>query len=393
MSEKAEPETKDEAPLVPAAVVHPEPPPAMPKQAWAAPLLRIDQAWAAFEVKLATAVLVAEVVALVAWVTLKGLAAEYQASSANRTGLVVRAVLGGVALGLVVRRVLAGRVAERQRSIATTLAVIGGALAARLWANAGAPYFANLLNWFQSASTLTLIGGLSGVATRLTLWLALLGGAIATSQGKHINVDVVMRFLSPRLRVIVASVGWIAASIVCTTAVWGFVDDIAIGHFLAPADAPPKEKLSHVAHESRTDLFLLGRQISLDLKSLPHVVTGEPYSGFLKAKEWNEWLRAGDWSSRFKPDDVKLLELPDDQAAARLPIITVPGSSENVPGLLVRDFDLIVPFGLLVLAIRLLLRAVLALTGHVRVDPDAAHGDEDIEAAQSALHSRKGQAS
>ena len=36
---------------------------------------------------------------------------------------------------------------------------------------------------------------------RFTLWLALLGASVATAQGKHINVDVVMRFLSPRARV------------------------------------------------------------------------------------------------------------------------------------------------------------------------------------------------
>jgi len=40
--------------------------------------------------------------------------------------------------------------------------------------------------------------------TRLTLWLALLGGSIATAKGKHINIDVVMRFLTPRMRIPVA---------------------------------------------------------------------------------------------------------------------------------------------------------------------------------------------
>ena len=59
-------------------------------------------------------------------------------------------------------------------------------------------YFSNALNWLQSASTLTLLGGLRGLATRFTLWLALLGASLATAQGKHINVDVVMRFLTPR---------------------------------------------------------------------------------------------------------------------------------------------------------------------------------------------------
>jgi TRAP-type C4-dicarboxylate transport system permease small subunit len=389
--------------LVPAATAHAPAAEAFPTRAWAAPLLRLDQKWSRFEVKLATVVLLGQIAALVLWVMLKGLASEYQPpagggvgaafTTGNRSGLIVRALVASVGLGTLTYALLRGKVSERRRVLATSGVVLFGVLSARLWASAGATYFSNLLNWMQSASTLTLIGGLNRVATRLTLWLALLGGAIATSQGKHINVDVVMRFLGPRLRVIVAVIGWVAASIVCGAAVWGFVDDIAIGHFLAPADATPRAKLSHVAHEMGSDFFLLRRQITLDFKSLPHVLSGEPYNEYLHPKEWNEWMRGADWGARFAPDDVKLLDLPEtDPRMTRLPIISIPGSAENVPGLLVRDFDFVVPFGLLILAIRFLMRSVLALAGQVRVDPDAAHGDDGIEAAQSELHPKTGAA-
>lgn len=384
------PEAETPPELVPMVSAHAAPaPPAFPVRAWAAPLLRFDQAWSRFEVKLATGVLLGQIAALVLWVVLKGLASEYQPGAGNRSGLVVRAVLASVGLGTLAYVLLRKRAEHRQRVLITTLVVLFGVLTARFWASAGAAYFSNLLNWMQSASTLTLIGGLNRVATRLTLWLALLGGAIATSQGKHINVDVVMRFLSPRLRVVVASIGWLTTSVVCTAAVWGFVDDIAIGHFLAPAEATPREKLAHVGHEMGNDMFLMRRQMTLDLKSLPHVLAGDRYNDYLHAREWNAWLRDAEssWNSRFKPEDVKLLEMPEsDLAVSRQPIISIPGSAENVPGLLVRDFDFIVPFGLLVLAIRFLMRAILALTGHVRVDPDSAHGDEEIEAAQTKLH-------
>ena len=101
-----------------------------------------------------------------------------------------------------------GSRAEERHRVAVTSAVVAGLVLGRLWANAGVEYFSNVLNWMQNASLLMLIGGLRGVVTRLTLWLALLGGSIATAKGKHINIDVVMRFLTPKMRIPVAiSVG------------------------------------------------------------------------------------------------------------------------------------------------------------------------------------------
>src|SRR4029077_8872464 len=99
--------------------------------------------------------------------------------------------------------------------LGVSVAVVLGMVASRFWANAGVSYFSNALNWLQSSSTLTLLGGLRGLATRFTLWLALLGASLATAQGKHINVDVVMRFLTPKMRLPVALIGWLAASAGC----------------------------------------------------------------------------------------------------------------------------------------------------------------------------------
>ncbi|HEX7604918.1 MAG TPA: hypothetical protein VF316_25035, partial [Polyangiaceae bacterium] len=44
--------------------------------------------------------------------------------------------------------------------------------------------------------------------------------------------------------------------------------------------------------------------------------------------------------------------------------------------MLSHDLALVFPFGFLVLGIRFLLRALLALTGHLEIDPDAAHKEE-----------------
>ncbi|MCK6589341.1 MAG: hypothetical protein L6Q76_17375, partial [Polyangiaceae bacterium] len=38
--------------------------------------------------------------------------------------------------------------------------------------------------------------------------------------------------------------------------------------------------------------------------------------------------------------------------------------------------SLVLPFGLLLIGIRFLLRAILTLSGHIPVDPDAAHKDD-----------------
>jgi hypothetical protein len=111
--------------------------------------------------------------------------------------------------------------------------------------NGGVQYFSNFLNWMQNASVVMRFGGLRspGLVTRLTLWLALLGASMATAKRKHINVDVVMRFLSPKLRVPAALVGWLAAAVMCLAAVWGFTDHIAIEDFKVQR-YPPSCRLS-----------------------------------------------------------------------------------------------------------------------------------------------------
>jgi len=362
--------------------------PGVPKRAWGEPLKRLDRAWTALESRLCAAVLLAEIAALCLWISLKGLSAEYTPGSGDKSGLVYRALLGAAVLGVAANRAFRGRA---RHDVAVTAAVVLGALGARAWANVGSEYFANLLNWMQSASFLTLIGGVSGIAKRLTLWLALLGASLATGQGKHINVDVVMRFLTPKLRVPVAVVGWLTAAVVCAAGVWGFFDHIAIESFRAPAtapcpedpnktcDVPPGAKIATVQGEMGKDLFLAGRQLSLDVRSFPRVIAGTKYDTYLHAAEWNAWMAGGGWEAHYDRDAVASLKMSEDAPEqTHLPIISIPGSAENVPGLLVKDLNFIFPFGLFIIALRFVLRALLAISGQVRVDPDAAHGDDDV---------------
>jgi TRAP-type C4-dicarboxylate transport system permease small subunit len=402
-------------PVVEVVEAKPPPPPPISKKAWGEPLMRLDQRWTKLESRLCAWVLVTEIAALCLWISLKGLSAEYmtgEGGEKNLSGLVFRALLTSVVFGLGAHFATRPKVAEgdkgfeaaeKKHRVVVTSSIVVGLVVGRLWANVGVEYFSNLLNWMQNASLLMLIGGLRGVVTRLTLWLALLGGSIATAKGKHINIDVVMRFLTPKMRIPVAVLGWVAAAVMCISGAWGFVDHIGIALFhMKPSEAckddptqdcrvPGSEKLAHIAHEMNVDLFLVGRQASLDVKTLPRVVFGTKYSEYFTAGDWNTWIKGADWADYFPPEAVLGLLTPEDRAADKhLPAVSIPGG-EEVRGLLIKDADFVFPFGLLMIACRFLLRAVLVLAGHIRVDPDLAHEEEEVEEShpdsESALRS------
>jgi TRAP-type C4-dicarboxylate transport system permease small subunit len=372
-----------------------EPDPDRDRARWGEPLVRLDAAWTRLEARLAAGVLLVEIASLVIWVSLNGLSAE--AGGGNQAGVVFRGALLATIFGIATYRFTRGRTGAQQWGPVLAVIVVGLVVGQR-WAVAGygVPFVSNVLNWLQTASLFLLVGGLRSFATRLTLWLALLGASIATAQAKNINVDVVMRFLSPRLRVPAAVLGWAAAAAVCLAGVWGFVDYIAITNFDAPherpceggstkamCEIPPGEKLAFVAHEMRIDLFLTMRQISLDAKTLPHVLAGERYDQYLHAAEWNAWTKDADWATYFTPDEVSGLVMPEDSTASRLPAVISPHGEARK--LLEKDLNFVFPFGLFMIALRFVLRALLVLSGQVTVDPDSAHGEEDVQSVHESV--------
>ncbi|MDF2698027.1 MAG: hypothetical protein K0S65_6410 [Labilithrix sp.] len=376
---------KSETPPPPAVVSPPPKPEDSGKAAWGAPLAKIDRAWTTLESRLCAAVLVAEVLTLVFWISIRALSA----TGRGGPGMIFRALLTALVFGVIAQR--ATRRHER-REIITTAAVLSGLVLGTQWGEAGVAYFSNIFAWLQNASILVFFGGVSELAKRFTLWLALLGASLATAQGKHINVDVVMRFLSPRARVPVAVLGWLAAAVVSISASWGFFDYVAVEEMRSPptiacpgdetkrCPAPPSAKIDTITSSASRDLFLVGRQLTLDLRSLPKVLSGTPYNAWLKPPEWNEWLRGGGWEARFKAEDVKGFELPEDGTVEfRNPSVTaIPGGTEAIPKLLVPLMNLVFAFGLLVIGIRFILRSLLAISGWVKVDPAAAHGDDEL---------------
>ena len=380
---------KSEAPKAPAASADEpaavEATAATSKAAWGAPLDRLDRAWTKLDARLCAAVLIADAITLVIWISLKALSN----TGTGGAGRVFRCLVTALVLGGVTH-VLTRKRHARHEAI-TTVAVFAGLVIGTQFGDFGVAYFGNLLAWLQNASFLVFFGGASDIAKRLTLWLALLGASVATGQGKHINVDVVMRFLTPRARVPVAVLGWMVAAVVCFAGVWGFFDHVAVVDYKAPitvpcagaADkdcpAPPGSKIDFVWKQTQRDLFLSGRQISLDLKTFPKVLVGTPYGGFLTGAEWNAWLHDADWGKHFDLADIKAMEMDEKGDAFRTPAVTaVPGAGDRVYQLLVRECNFVFAFGLLVIALRFVLRSLLAIGGWIKVDPNAAHGDEEL---------------
>jgi hypothetical protein len=97
-------------------------------------------------------------------------------------------------------------------------------------------------------------------------------------------------------------------------------------------------------------------------------------------RDWNAWLEGGGWQARFKAEDVKAFELPEDGTIDfRNPSVTaIPGGTEAIPKILVPLLNLVFSFGLFVIGLRFILRSLLAISGWVKVDPAAAHGDDEL---------------
>ncbi len=272
---------------------------------------------------------------LFGWVALKGLAAK--TTDTFVAGLVFRSVTLAVLFGAIAFR------ASRRAGAGWAAALVGALLGWPL-RNVGVEASTNVLAWLQDGSVLTWLGGLRGLGTRLTLWLALLGASLATASGRHVTIDVVTRALGDGVRRPLASLGGLVAALVCLVSAWGFLDFTAVDAFGAPPGGSPSTQLAAVTgglgrHASRALV-----QARIDLHVAGRVLTGTPWSESVTGEEWNEWL--GD-----APELASQHET--DPARRRSPLLSLPQEASR--GLLVKDFGLIIPFGLLMMALRFVL--------------------------------------
>lgn len=315
---------------------------------------RLDRAWSRLEVALCAAAGGALVASLSLWVALKGLSAK--TTGAFVGGLLLRSLTAGAALGALAWIAASALKGRWQRSALALAAAAGGAGLGFLFRGAGVEYFANLLGWLQDGSSLTLVGGLRGLGTRLTLLVALLGASLATAAGRHVSIDVATRAFGPGLRSRLSLAGGALAGAVCLISAWGFADFIAVDAFGARPGSAPREVLASIARGASRHAFLARRQLALDARMLGRVLRGEPWSTSLTPVEWNAWLDAGDWSAHFGPEAAASLREAEGATAPRSPLVSLP--AEPSRGLLVRTLNLIIPLGLLMMALRFLLWAL-----------------------------------
>ena len=335
------------------------------RASWAAPLLRLDRALVTFETSVAVFAIAAEALSMTLWVVLKGLATP--ADNASGGGVLFRslaaAAVGGAIAHVVLRRSPTTARTRVAFVVALVFAVVGRATAAF-----GVAYFGNVLNFLQQASSLTLLGGLRGTATRFTLLLAMVGGSLATARGKHVIVDVVSRIARPPLRRYLVVASFLASSSVAMAAAFGFFDHIAIQDFDADADAHAAKKAEKVIDRLAEDAFIARAQLLLDLKTVPHVILrAEPYAEWLRGEEWNTFLAARGFDQRYGREATDALRIAP--AESRAPLVSVPGRGEP-RGELINAANLVYPVGLTLIGLRFLLRAVLVLTGLVSAEPD-----------------------
>jgi len=348
-----------------------EPDPPIPKTqgaAWARPLVTLEKWWTWFEMRLLLVVIISLIAALVAWVSLKGMSSPVESSA--KAGTMYRAMLGAIVLGSLTHVVMKRlKIAGRAAPLAVLAAMVFAALIAPSWRSTGVEYSGRLLNWLQEGSSLTMFGGLRGVSTRLTIVLAMLGASLAAASGKHINIDAVLRFLNPKLRVVTFVLSSIATITVCVAAAWGFVDYISIESFGANSDASRGEKVAHVEHHLSQDFFLWRKQVGFDLDALPVVLGGKKWDDDkrLTGRQWNAYLDESGYYDHFEKADVDALRAPaEDLDTSRIPQVVVPDGTAR--GLLVHAMNLLFPIGLLLVAARFFLRMLLVVSGHQSVE-------------------------
>lgn len=362
--------------------------------AWALPLVKLERGLTWFEVRLLIGVIIALITSLVAWISVRAMSSPVE--SEDRSGFVFRLFFGATALGFVAFFASTRlKLSERASALSVTAAIaVGGALAPS-WRSTGIEFFGHLQNWLQEGSSLTMFGGLRGVSTRLTILLAFVGGSLAAASGKHINIDLALRFVSPKLKLPVFVLQTLASAAFCVVAAWSFFQYIAITNFNVDRDVRGGEMVSKVSDMMGQDLFLLRRQLGFDVDALPHVLEGGKWDddSRLTGRQWNEILEQRGYRDYFTKEQVDALKAPDSALdGSRLALAIGPDGQPR--GQLVRSMNLTFVVGFLFMALRFLLRLGLVVTGHVDMegehdtdpddDPVRHHEREEIaEVAES----------
>jgi TRAP-type C4-dicarboxylate transport system permease small subunit len=350
---------------------------------WALPFLRFDAAWTRFEERAIVVVLGLLTVVLVFWAGMKSMSEAV--ASPIAAGWAFRALFGAVVLGLIARFATNKRMEEGKRTLVTIGAVILGFALASVWRGVGIAFFSGLLEWLQKGSVVNLYGGLLGVSTRLAILVALIGGSLACATGSHIAIDIVVRFVPTSTRRPLAVISALATALVCVCAAWGFFDHVAITRMGAGPDISAGEKFSVVARETGNQFFLLRKQLKFDVAALPYVLEAEKWNApeRLDGKGWNAFLDAEGFAERFGEEKLHNLRAAGHALEQPYePNVGIPAFRIN-PKMHLTAVDLIWPIGFLVMAMRLIIRALLIASRQVKLQLEGEE-DEDEPAEEAA---------
>jgi TRAP-type C4-dicarboxylate transport system permease small subunit len=378
----SEPGGRESEPTAPeenesSAPVPPKKEPRREGAAWGKPLVTLERRFTWFELRLLVVIILLLIASMVAWVSVLGLSSPIE--SQDSAGTLYRGFAGAVILALIswaASKRLA--LSKQASSLLGVAAIVIGFATAGLWRATGVEYFGHLKNWLQEGSTLTMFGGLRGVSTRLTILLAFVGGSLAAASGKHINIDVALRFVTPKLKLPVFVLQNIATIVFCIVASVAFFEYIAITNFNAKEETSRSEKASIVGKAVSQDLFLFRRQFGFDLSATPHVLGGGKWDdeSRLDGRKWNEYLESSGYRDYFTSEQVDALKAPPDALdGSRLALAIGPeGQPRN---LLIRTMNLTFAVGFLFMAFRFLLRLLLVLSGHADMDAENDYDPEE----------------
>lgn len=372
------------------------PPPERAKregQAWGKPFATIERWWNWLEVRVLVGVVLGLVFSMVLWVSLQGMSSPVE--SGSNAGVVFRAAVGAIAISVALWFVT-GKLGldKTKRTVGSIVGILLGFWLAPKWRAVGVDYFGQVQNWLQEGSTFTMFGQLRGVSTRLTVVLAFIGGSLGAATGKHINIDVALRFVSDRFKLPVFVMQTVATIAFCLAAAWAFFEYIAITNFNAKPEMTAGEKYDVVDDAVAKDLFLMRRQIGFDLRAAPYVLAGGKWDDEQRftGRDWNQYLEDSGYRDYFTAEQVENLKSPDDMLDSwHYPLAMGPDGPPRQT--LVRTMNLSFTVGFFLMALRFLLRMLLVLSGHQSMeaesdyDPDAdpkRHREREAAAAEAA---------
>ncbi len=351
--------------------------------AWALPLVKLEHRWTWFEVRLMFGALMALMLVLVFWAAMGSMADSVESLVVK--GTLFRQIVGASVLALVVRLATHKRLDERWRNWATVAAVVAGVLTAKLWRGMGIEFFSGFNDWLQKGSVFALFGGLKGVSTRLTMFVSLLGGSLAAAAGTHIAIDAVLRLIPKNLRRPSAVVASLATAVICFMASWGFYDHMAVTAMGSKLDTPTGEKISLSVDELGDELFLLRKQLLLDLRTFPRVLGSGAWNDpkAFTGRDWNTFIEENGFRERYGEEGYARLKAAEsDLESGYQPFVKVPDG--HAAGRLLTGADLMWALGFLMIGLRFVLRAVLIVAGHVKLDIEAEITEGDDLAGEGA---------